>query len=105
MASMLWAAAAIADATPSDARALTGYSGQYASCSTNYEPVSYTDCGVVTSYQQTIKMVTNPCSSGACSANGVTKVESVYSSGRKVATLLDGTCWLWWVYEFGACAC
>jgi hypothetical protein len=108
-----WAACAIGYAVPADANAVTLQVGNYAACSNAYETRSGEWCYVpdiggpmhYTFYKQQIKFLNQGCNTGeGCLQNGDVFTDTIYSTGRKPATLYD-YCGGANVYGLGSCAC
>jgi hypothetical protein len=107
---MAWAALWISSATTASAKvASTTFSGTYATCGgAYYNSNGGYFCGIQFSYQQTIRIASAACNTGACEAAGSWPVEFMYPVGRKIVTSTT-TCPAsnpgWVVYEVGTCSC
>jgi hypothetical protein len=109
VAALAWGGVAVSSATQASAIAVTSQTGNYASCSADYTATSNGNkyCSTfTTSYSQTIKMVSTSCNTGACAGSGLVFVGTVYSIGRKIATLQEMCDYgNYKAYGLGTCAC
>jgi hypothetical protein len=104
LACVLWAAVAISSATPANAYAATQQYGEHAACSAANSNWMWPGCWIM-SYKQIIKFQATSCGSGSCgSSNGDVYTESVYGTGRHVATCVDG-CDGYNLYVMEPCSC
>jgi hypothetical protein len=113
-ACIAWAAVAVSSAAPANARAASMQSADYAACSNHYESASssYACSGgeYEFTYYQEIHFVTTRCNSATgCVPNlGSTYTDQVYTTGRKIVSLMDSGCGMFGatsIYGLGTCAC